>query len=361
MSLALALLLGRILVAVVFAFAGGAKMARRLESGQAIAAFGVPALFVRPVTFLLPAAELGIAVLLLPSRSAWWGATGALALLLVFIVAIATNLLKGRTPDCQCFGQVHAQPIGRGTLVRNALLALCAAPTVWAGQAYASLSAVGWFPVAVQARPVAVLLSFGALLTLALQTFLILHLFRQHGRVLVRMDHLEQRLATGEGASRGQPAMPQGLAIGTPAPSFKLPTLSGTTLGLEALLRGYRAVLLIFSNPSCQPCTSLWPEIKRWQRDASETVRIAVVSGGSAQANIAMTEQYALEDVLLQKEREVAELYAVQGTPGAVLIRADGTVGSLVAMGGAAIASLLSTAMASFVVGVGQEKPTPSA
>ena len=322
-----------------------------------MADFGVPPLLAGPLAFLVPAGELTVAVVLL-GPGAWWGAVGALTLLSAFIIAIAVNLMKGRTPACNCFGQIGSKPIGWLTLVRNVVLALCGGLIVWAGPSHARSHTMNTLAAALQLRPFALVITGSVLAALAAETMFLWQLFRQHGRVLVRMDHLEQRLAPGWVTGAVQPEMSHGLAIGTPAPSFKLSTLSGTTLGLEALLRGYRAVLLIFSNPGCQPCTTLWPEIKRWQRDAAETVRIAVVSGGSAQANRVMTEQYALEDVLLQNEREVAELYAVQGTPGAVLIRADGTIGSLVAMGGAAITSLFTTAMESLVVGVAQEKPT---
>jgi len=114
---------------------------------------------------------------------------------------------------------------------------------------------------------------------------------------------------------------------------------------LDALLSGSKALLLVFSNPACQPCAALLPDIKRWQGDAADTVRVAVVSGGSEQATRSMTDPYALEDVLLEREREVAERYAVHGTPGAVLIRSDGTIGSPVAMGGVAIAGLFESAM----------------
>ncbi len=355
---AIALLLGRVLLAGVFAFAGLAKLANRKESGRAIAAFGVPAFFVRPVEIILPALELAVAALLVPAQSAWWGAVGASLLLLTFIVAIAANLAKGRTPDCQCFGQVRARPIGMATLVRNVGLALCAVPNVLVGRGYAGLAAYDSLPSAVGVPPWAAIVFVVGFVALALQMFLLWHLFRQHGRVLVRMDALEQRLASGGVMPVVQPDVPHGLAIGTPAPPFKLPTLSGATLGLDTLLAGSKTLLLVFSNPGCQPCASLLPDIKRWQREAAE-VRIAVVSGGAEQANRVMSDQYALRDVLLQKEREVAELYAVPGTPGAVLIRADGTIGSFVAMGGAAIATLFATATQS-LVGRAQERSVAS-
>ena len=58
-------------------------------------------------------------------------------LLSLFVIAIAANLLLGRRPDCNCFGQIKSTPIGWTTVVRNAVLA-CGAEHVPrpSGQAY---------------------------------------------------------------------------------------------------------------------------------------------------------------------------------------------------------------------------------
>jgi peroxiredoxin len=49
--------------------------------------------------------------------------------------------------------------------------------------------------------------------------------------------------------------------------------------------------------------------------------------------------------VLLQKDREVAQAYQANGTPSAVLIRPEGTIGSPLAQGADAIRALLATAL----------------
>ena len=68
----------------------------------------------------LPLAELAVAVALVIRPSARWGAPGALLLLPVFIAGVARAMSQGRTPDCHCFGQLHSEPAGRSTLIRNA-------------------------------------------------------------------------------------------------------------------------------------------------------------------------------------------------------------------------------------------------
>src|SRR5918992_6280688 len=83
-------LLGRLVLAAVFVVAGLAKLADRAGSRQALRDFGVPAVLVTPLGTLLPLAELAVAGALIPTLSAWWGALGALALLL-FVAGISYN------------------------------------------------------------------------------------------------------------------------------------------------------------------------------------------------------------------------------------------------------------------------------
>src|SRR5215208_2566598 len=118
-----ALLTARLLLALVFAVAGVAKLADREGSQQAIVDFGVPSAIAAPLGLLLPLAELTVAATLLPASTAWLGALGALALLSVFVVGITYNLARGRKPECHCFGQLHSAPAGWKTLARNGVLA----------------------------------------------------------------------------------------------------------------------------------------------------------------------------------------------------------------------------------------------
>src|SRR5205085_2967374 len=122
----LLLLLARLLLAAVFLVAGLAKLADLAGSQQALRDFGVPARLANPFGVLLPLAELAVAVALLFPATAWWGAVGALALLLLFVGGIGYNLAHGRQPDCHCFGQLHSAPAGWPTLIRNLVLAAVA-------------------------------------------------------------------------------------------------------------------------------------------------------------------------------------------------------------------------------------------
>src|SRR5215207_3375410 len=139
-----ALLIARLLLAFVFVVAGASKLIDGAGSRRAIIDFGLPTALAIPLGILLPLAELIVAGALITTASAWWGAVGALALLLMFVGGISLNLARGRKPDCHCFGQLYSAPAGWQTLARNGILALVAAFIIWQGGENVGPSAVGW-------------------------------------------------------------------------------------------------------------------------------------------------------------------------------------------------------------------------
>jgi uncharacterized membrane protein YphA (DoxX/SURF4 family) len=113
--MSVALLIARLALAMTFAVAGAAKLADLAGSRRALEEFGLPLPLALPLGTFLPVVEIGIAAAWVPVVSGWWGATAALALLVVFTAGIAGTLIAGRRPDCHCFGQLYSAPIGWGT------------------------------------------------------------------------------------------------------------------------------------------------------------------------------------------------------------------------------------------------------
>src|ERR1700693_3290652 len=176
------LLFARLLLALVFGIAGISKFADPTGSKKSLVDFGVPRFLVGPLALLLPLLELSCAFGLVPASSAWWGASGVLVMLLFFIAAISLSLIRGRRPDCHCFGQLHSSPIGWKTVVRNLMLAAVAAFVLWQQAKHPGLGFVdafgtlgplqfGW-------------LAFGAFA--AFQLWFSFHLLPQNGRLLLR-------------------------------------------------------------------------------------------------------------------------------------------------------------------------------
>jgi peroxiredoxin len=177
---------------------------------------------------------------------------------------------------------------------------------------------------------------------LAAQWWFLVHLLRQNGRLLLRLEALEESVSQGGGAapsSNGGSA--SGLAVGTQAPAFSLSGLYGETLTLKALLFADKPVMLIFTDPNCAPCNALLPEIGRWQQEHTEKLTVALISRGEPEENRTKTSEHGVRHVLLQEDWEVAEAYQIKGTPSAVVVMADGKVGSSVASGEEAIRSIV--------------------
>jgi peroxiredoxin/uncharacterized membrane protein YphA (DoxX/SURF4 family) len=339
-----ALLVARLILSAVLAAAGLAKLADRVGSREAIAGFGVPARLATPLAILLPVVELAVAVALIPTGSAWAGAVGALALLLLFIAAIALNLARGHKPDCRCFGQLHSSPVGWRTLVRNALLAAVAAFVVWQGRDDSGSSATGWLRDLAPAEVAAAIAAAIVLAALAVLGWFVLNLLRQQGRLLLRVEGLERQLSSGGQAApsaTGQAQPEAGLPVGAPAPGFHLSGLHGETLTLDALRAARKPILLLFTDPNCGPCNALAPEVGRWQRAHAADLTIAVITRGTADESRAKSAEHGLANVLLQADNEVADAYRVQGTPSAVIVGPDGTIASGLAGGADEIQALL--------------------
>ena len=115
--------LGRFALAAVWSTAGVSKLVSRDDAGEAAEAFGLlPPRIARGVGRLLPYAELLLGVLLfLGFRSVFVAGAGA-ALLLAYTAAIVATLVRGRSVECHCFGQLSRGPVGWGSVVRNGLL-----------------------------------------------------------------------------------------------------------------------------------------------------------------------------------------------------------------------------------------------
>lgn len=335
-------LLGRLVLAAVFAAAGLAKLADRRGSEQAVVDFGVPFRFAPALGLLLPLAELAVAVALLPAASAWLGAAGALVLLLAFIAGIGFNLSRGKTPDCHCFGQIHSEPIGRGTLARNGVLLLVAVGVMIEALTQPGPSAVAWVGTLSTGEQIGLVVGVLMLLALAGQGWLILQLLNQQGRVLLRLDALEGAGIPGAGQASAQAAdAPAGLPVGSPAPSFTLSDPSGRDVSLSALLQHGRPVALLFTDPLCGPCTALLPEVGRWQFNYPDSLTLALVSRGDPIENRDKAAEHAIANVLIQADREVADAFGVRGTPSVVIVHPNGTIASAVTPGADNIRALI--------------------
>jgi uncharacterized membrane protein YphA (DoxX/SURF4 family)/peroxiredoxin len=325
-----ALLVARVVLAVVFGSAAAAKLADRPGTRDTLADFGVPARLARVTALLLPVAELAVAAAVLFAPSAEAGATGALVLLIVFSAAIAWNLAAGRTPDCHCFGQLHSSPIGALSLARNAVLGTLSAVILWhgPGMGLSSLAArVGALPATGRVGLAGILM---LCLVVTIQGWFVFQLLRQQGRLLLRLEVMESTLESEDGLVRRPPAA-----------DFNLRSVSGESLSLSELVTEGLPVLLVFASSGCRPCTALYPEIGRWQRDYGGVLTVAVLARGDWAVNQMKAADARVVRVLIDHDGMVARAYRALPTPSGVLVGPDGRLRSAVATGADAIRGLV--------------------
>jgi thiol-disulfide isomerase/thioredoxin len=304
------ILAARLVLAAVFAAAGVAKLLDRKGSGKSLAEFGVPKGLAPALGVVLPVVELACAVALVVDSWAWWGACGVAVLLVVFIAAIGVSLARGRRPDCHCFGQLSSSPVSGRTVARNAVLLALAGVVVAQGQDYVGEwpSLDGWssFELAVLVAGVALAA------VVAVMGWVLLHMLKQNGRLLVRLEAIEKKV----GVDPNAPVV-AGLTVGSAAPDFQLPGAEGGTMTLETLHEPGKPVMLVFTETGCGACEALKPEIARWQSEHADRLTVAAVSGSG-----------------------ITGAYQVKATPSAVLIAA-GKISTALAEGPDAIRDLV--------------------
>jgi uncharacterized membrane protein YphA (DoxX/SURF4 family)/peroxiredoxin len=338
----------RIVLVVVFAASGVAKLADLPGTRRSLGEFGVPGPLVRSAAIALPVLELLVAAALAATRTAQAAAAAALVLLSVFTAAISYQLARGRRPRCNCFGAMSGEAVGRASLGRNMAL-IAASVVVLTAHAARSGADIGRaLAAATAAERMSVAIGSVTLTGLAFMGFGLVKVYRQQQRLLAAVESLQPRPGpvTIHPAATPMPAagttqMPAAGA-GRPAPAFRLPDLTGAATSLADLTNGERTTLLLFIDPQCGPCHAALDSVSSWTRQHPGAAALAVISQGTAADNQRTMAAHGLQPILLQNDREVAAAYGVNGTPCMVAIGPDGHSVGLPAYGQDQIMAMLS-------------------
>lgn len=325
-GLSIAVLVIRVVVALLLGRAAVAKLVDRGSARDGAEQLGLPTGIAGPIGSVLPVAELAVAIGLVVTPVAGIAGTAAAALFAGFTVLVGVNLGRGRRPECNCFGSVGAEPIGMLTLVRNVVLTAAAVAVAAAWLTGRSLGAYR----ALTATQVWVLAGSAALTALAGATaWVLVHLVRQNGRLLERVEALEGARAAIPAARRHrQRAVP----IGSRAPAIHAVTLDETAVALSDLLDGRRPLVLVFVEPRCGACVALGDELAL-RADPFTDRRVVVVAHAPLADARSKFGSITAADVLADPAGSTAAAYGVFGTPAAIIVTPDGRVASAIAEG----------------------------
>lgn len=331
------LLIVRLILFGVLAVAGVAKILDRDGSKTAFAAFGVPAALTKPLVYLLPVIEIVTAMALLFLETSWFGAIGAAALFLIFTAGMLYQLAKGNAPECHCFGQMHSKPVGASSVLRNLFLFALAFNLIVMGRSNQGLSLTNLNQDAAQFL---VSIAIVGLLT-AVMLFL-KKISEQQKQIMQRIEMMEIVARDGGMVEREDLSHPHdGLPIGAQFPEFRLPDAEGNFVSLGEIRLDARPTLFLFVSPTCNPCKALVPEFEQWQKDLVHKVKFVFISNGKPDENLKKFGGDLSKQILLQKEREVAESVKAQWTPTAILMDANGRLASHATAGDTAIRELV--------------------
>ncbi len=331
------LLILRLSLAAVFAIAAFGKLFDREGAEKAFGDFGIPEFLRGPLAKFLPAAELAIALALLFVSSSWIGAIGAAALLIVFLGGMFYQLAQGNAPDCHCFGQLHSEPVGITSIVRNLVLLAMAGFLMGQGISYQGLSLVNSTQDIMQfIVGIVVLGLLGAIF------FVLRRISDQQNEIVRRIEVMEMLGQSSLPVERENVSHPnEGLPIGAMFPDFELPGINGDMVTLKIIRAAKKPSLFVFISPTCTPCRFLVPEFEQWQDELKEKINLVFVSSGTAEANEEKFGTGVRRQLLLQKDRELAVAARAKWTPTAILIDLTGRVASHTAAGDNAIRELV--------------------
>lgn len=333
----------RILLVAIFGVAGFAKLYDLSGSKKAMQSFGVPESLAMATGLILPILEIGIAISLLFVQTSWFGAIGAAALLGVFIAGMTWQWKQGNAPDCHCFGQVHSEPVSPKSILRNVAFTIPALVLIIAGKGNQGLNLFDSNINNLSDNNMQIIIGLAVIGLLAAVVYFLKQISEQQVQIMRRIEILEFTAHDGtkevEREDVSNPA--EGLPIGTLAPVFELPDINDKVVSLKDLLSPKKTTMMFFVSPTCNPCGALLPEIEEWQTALKDKINFVFISTGGAKENADKLNGTTLKKILLQKDREVAELYGAKWTPTVVLVNSEGRIASRVAAGDTAIRELI--------------------
>lgn len=266
-----------------------------------------------------------------------------------FTAVVGLVVARGQAPPCNCFGAVASAPVGRSTVVRNALLTALGLVALVATRGRAPGSLAPLVGAGEGADLVVLLLFLAGVLFVA--TAITVRTLRQEQHELHESMTVLERLLE-EQVAHQPPSAPAaipdtGLPVGALVP-FAVEGGS-TDHGVATLLARGVPLVLVYVSDACGPCRALAPKLQDWATRYADLVSFAVITSTRGAA------KYGADvAVLRQSGTELSDAVGLKWTPGAVAVGADGRVAGPVAYGEDRIEQVVTTLL------LGLNKPQPT-
>jgi methylamine utilization protein MauE len=319
-------------LAALWVLAGVSKLRRQTDFRLTLLDFEVSPLLVQPIGIIIPLFEIVLgATIVIPQfiRLSAWAMLGTLT---VFSVAVLQALIRGRTPQCHCFGQLSASPITWKTLLRNAGIAIA---VFWIATR-APMPSMAHFGASIVRNLSVSPLALIVVIVLTAYAYAILNLMRQNGALLVEVSRLAAAL---HGGFISDDSIRHGK--GTALPDVTLTDSRGRGPVMTNEVIG-KFALLVFVSPHCENCRAVVASISKWRKETGSILRIQIIASGSPAAN-AIAFPDVLPEVLIQESVELASAVGCARTPCAVLVR-EGVVDGVPVYGPEEILAVARTA-----------------
>lgn len=175
---------------------------------------------------------------------------------------------------------------------------------------------------------------------------------KQHGRMLLRLEKLEE-----QHAHQSQPAEPAGLPVGTPFPGFRFSDLSGRIVQLAEWRD--QQVLLVHWSPGCGFCEMIAAQLAALDQELrKQNIQLLLLAHGDADSNRELAATHGLRcPILLLDGQPQCAPFASIGTPVAYLLDREGRVAGPLAVGSDDVVNLARNAM---VRGVAESTTDPA-
>ena len=291
------LLLPPLVLAALLVVSGLAKVRHAEATRSAFSQLELPRVLTdSPAPRVLPWAELALAaaLLLAPPPLAMPVAVLALLLFLAYLAVIARALTFDHPVTCHCFGELGFGEVTRRTALRNVLLVVLAALTVWSATAERSVA--------------------GRLVEARTADWAWL------GLVLLVAVTLVVTFGGTKGESAAVPEDDEADYVRQPIPFAALEDSAGNSVPLRDMI-STGAVLLVFVSPGCSSCRPAIERLPEWS-DGLGPVRVVGVVSRSIAATVEAVP--TLEGrILHDPQAATMRMFGIR-TPGAVLLGGDG-------------------------------------